>query len=439
MGAKVGIDDGARGRPADIQFEDEATETVGFIPVTTRFLNRFTGHALGRSTYRDSSFSRKLFWLLVFLTISGYMSYGIIEIVNAYTSGLTTTATQMEPREMIPFPAIIICPQNFFERYGVMPFDVSGLFSPMESLLQKKELNQGLRLALAPYFLEKLGGFSSAMGHKLFVRNPQDVPYTIEEGFNINPGTVSYVGLKMVEFERISPDRGGNCATDSYILQRFDPKIYKVPNETVYSVEECLKFCVASQLMLDSKLSRCMNRSYYEEIVYEVPKGKCYLDGSSRQFAHEVGGLDEEDYKENRGITKLDLLPSEQISVVHVKFDTMSVEKTTEIQLYPWSSFIGTLGGLLGLYTGMSFISVLEMLEWIVDIFSYGWRKPRPDTLVPKRRAFLVWRDVGPEEVSREKFIPKGEYLLGDPPVYNCPSFKEIQRAALDSAFSDRL
>ncbi|CAG0895010.1 unnamed protein product [Darwinula stevensoni] len=145
MGAKVGIDNGERGRPAEIQFEDEATETVGVGPVTTRFLNRFTGHALGRSTYRDSSFFRKLFWLLVFLTTSGYMSYGIIEIVKAYTSGLTTTATQMEPREMIPFPAIIICPQNFFQGYEVMPFDFSGLFSPMERLVTTDALNVSFR------------------------------------------------------------------------------------------------------------------------------------------------------------------------------------------------------------------------------------------------------------------------------------------------------
>ena len=47
MRGSVGIEDGARMRPADIQFEDEAVETVGIRPVTIRFLNRFTGHVCG--------------------------------------------------------------------------------------------------------------------------------------------------------------------------------------------------------------------------------------------------------------------------------------------------------------------------------------------------------------------------------------------------------
>ncbi|CAG0894528.1 unnamed protein product [Darwinula stevensoni] len=60
-----------------------------------------------------------------------------------------------------------------------------------------------------------------------------------------------------------------------------------------------------------------------------------------------------------------------------------------------WSSFIGTFGGLLGLYTGMSFISVLELLEWILDMFLYGWRKPRQDKMGPKRRAILDFSLLG--------------------------------------------
>ncbi|CAG0899185.1 unnamed protein product [Darwinula stevensoni] len=80
----------------------------------------------------------------------------------------------------------------------------------------------------------------------------------------------------------------------------------------------------------------------------------------------------------------------EQVAVVNVFYETMSVQKTSEIPLYPWSSFIGTLGGLLGLYTGMSFVSVMEILEWIFDMALYGWRKPRHDEMGPKRRAILA-------------------------------------------------
>ena len=65
-----------------------------------------------------------------------------------------------------------------------------------------------------------------------------DPTYTIEEGFSINWGKISNIGLKMTEFERVLPDVGGDCALDNYLPQRFDSEVFKFPlNETVYSKE----------------------------------------------------------------------------------------------------------------------------------------------------------------------------------------------------------
>ncbi|CAG0905597.1 unnamed protein product, partial [Darwinula stevensoni] len=126
--------DGARGRVAEIQFEDEGGETVGVRPVTVRFLERFTGHALGRSAYSESSLFRKLFWLLVFLIAFGYMTFGFVDIISAYMSGPTTTTTQIVSRDELPFPAVTVCTQKL-QPYRLR-YDFSGLFSPMQKLLE---------------------------------------------------------------------------------------------------------------------------------------------------------------------------------------------------------------------------------------------------------------------------------------------------------------
>ena len=96
---------------------------------------------------------------------------------------------------------------------------------------------QGLRLALGPNFPTLSSRVSYATGYKIFIRKPQNSTFSIEEGFNANLGTISYIGVKMVELERIPPDQGGDCANDSYLLQRFDPKIFQIMNETAYSEE----------------------------------------------------------------------------------------------------------------------------------------------------------------------------------------------------------
>ncbi|CAG0897005.1 unnamed protein product [Darwinula stevensoni] len=78
-----------------------------------------------------------------------------------------------------------------------------------------------------------------------------------------------------------------------------------------------------------------------------------------------------------------------------------------------------------------------------MDIFLYGWRKPRHDKMVPKRQAVLAFGMAGNsmdlEEVSRKKSARKGELTWGDPAVYHCPPLKETQRAGFDLVFSDHL
>ena len=96
---------------------------------------------------------------------------------------------------------------------------------------------QGLRLALAPIYPESSSRMSTAMGHKIFIRNLQDPAYTIEDGLNTNLGSVSYIKLKMLEVERIPPDLGGNCADDTYLMQRFGSEYFGITNETAYFKE----------------------------------------------------------------------------------------------------------------------------------------------------------------------------------------------------------
>ncbi|CAG0892842.1 unnamed protein product [Darwinula stevensoni] len=308
MRGKVGIDDGSRGIPAEIQFEDDRAETVGVGPVTVRFLNRFTGHALGRSAYPESSLFRKLFWLFVFLITTAYMSYGIIDIISLYTTGKITTSTQY-CRDR--FAKINSLPQGKkFLLDASSRVDLEGIkilycsfneepcreadFSPEKNKVlgdcltfnyrRDKDARHishpettsnnsgwdGLRLALAPYYLEVQPVL--VMGYRLFIRKPQDINYTIDEGFNANLGEISHIGLKMVEFERIPPDQGGNCAQDTYLLQRFDPDVFHITNSTAYSKQLCQDLYVSTLLMDDYNISLdCLVMTDHRKIL-DIPE-----------------------------------------------------------------------------------------------------------------------------------------------------------------------
>ncbi|CAG0904489.1 unnamed protein product, partial [Darwinula stevensoni] len=246
---------------------------------------------------------------------------------------------------------------------------------------------QGLRLVMAPFFSKQLDRLSPAKGYRVFIRKPQDDTYTVDEGFDANLGMVSYVGLKMMEFERLHPADGGDCALDSYLLDRFDPKIFavasyaEVSSDAKWKEDHAHSSCGCPQI-------RCMT---LERSLSSSQMGRhdALLIDLTAWMKNEMKNRSESELR-NRTYCRHSKFAHKQMAVVQVFYDTMSVENTKEISLYPWSSFIGTFGGLLGLYTGMSFVSVLEMLEWILDILLYGWRKPRHDKLGPKRRAILM-------------------------------------------------
>ena len=51
--------------------------------------------ALGRIAYTDSSRFNRIIWLLIFILASGYTTYDIIGILQAFISGRTTTMTHV--------------------------------------------------------------------------------------------------------------------------------------------------------------------------------------------------------------------------------------------------------------------------------------------------------------------------------------------------------
>ncbi|CAG0892288.1 unnamed protein product [Darwinula stevensoni] len=555
MANKVAIDDGAKGEEVVIRFEDEGGETVGIVPVTVRFLNRFTGHALGRTAFPESSLFRRLFWLLVFLLAFGYMTYGIIDIIKSFISSPKTTSTQIEPQETLAFPVINICVQK--HETGDLPFEFSGIFAPLEKMLvwsgdlqeelmrlsetsdtnqrgnttstslsdddvyetnlrtlenqlgQNKYLldgyskysgkdctddivncilhcsfnglpcndsdfesyfhstvghcltfnygkdkkvqrhdypyasddiisdsRQGLRLVLAPHSSQHLNQLPSVGGYRLFVRDLQDFTFSLEKGFDADLGMASFAALKMTEYERIPLDQGGDCSPDSYLFERFDPNIFKVTKNSIYTQSFCQELCVAAQMLRDHKDSLSCLEDALDDVMYiDYSEIDC-----NETFYYAVLDMESKKKLVNSTCGCPPVRCIWQVAVIGVLYESMSKELTTEILLYPWSSFIGTFGGLLGLYTGMSFVSVLEMLEWIFDIVVYGWRKPKHDKMGPKRRAILdcpAGKHTDIDDLMRKKNRGKADFPWGEPPVYNMPSARETRSAGFDLAFSE--
>ncbi|CAG0893138.1 unnamed protein product [Darwinula stevensoni] len=579
---KVAID-GLRGKTPDIQFEDGGELTVGVGPVTARFLNRFSAHALGRSVYPDSSRFRKVFWFFAFLIATGYTIYGIIDTINLYMAGLLMTSTQMVIRDKLPFPTVTICPNrpslkdsfdlkelspphlglfklnedlvaviqslsrpenscrqttedfstlnntdfssknNDGQKTCIKPFDalfrlanpskeylnwvevlmgsnsytledfrkiIAGsiqavIFDISKSIrncsfngktctledftivetdiLEKcltfnykgdkeidrlkttishnfvsniKDINfgeefqvgmnptDGLQLILASYSSKDAIIHPPGEGFRLVIHNPDTVSNTLRKGFNVNLQMLcvhlcyathvirnledgrSCMETFFPDLVRRSKNKTKDCIPHQYNDSGLGEKVFKDEG-----------FCGCPQPCTERKFqwsltSVQMNREN-DVLLGLFPWMKYYW-----KMGHKKIGIDElrnKIYCNNR---------DETLAVVNVYFENMAVEVTKETLIYPWSSFIGSLGGLLGLYTGISFVSIMEIVEWIIDLLLYGWRKPRQDQMGPKRRIFLTWKDdtPGQEKMSTRKEVIDLRHNLEDPPVNNRPA-----------------
>ncbi|CAG0902759.1 unnamed protein product, partial [Darwinula stevensoni] len=366
--------------------------------------------------------------------------------------------------------------------HGSQDSNSEGYGSKEPDFFKSMKPSEGLQLVLTTYAPNEVFLLSPADGFRLTVHPIESDPNPLGEGFDVNLQMVSNVVISKMQFERLHPEDGGNCALDTFLMQRFGTEVFNITQDTKYSKKEICEIQMLPgdargcptypvQLVPMNATRNCNMNSYFKsylqihrKIIADdgfcgCPTQACTEESfrwslSSAQMGREKSlFLDLISWMKSENIfaywmlldllywmTVVDFKRPENLAVVNVYYETMAVAKTVESALYPWTSFIGTLGGLLGLYTGISFLSVLEMLEWIFDLLLYGWRKPRHDRIGPKRLVIITMRERPEMEgKSGKKEAEKTVLTWEDPPIYNPPSFGETWKAALDLAHSRKL
>ncbi|CAG0893375.1 unnamed protein product [Darwinula stevensoni] len=322
-----------------------------------------------------------------------------------------------------------------------------------------------------------------AKGFRITLHHPKSEPDPLGEGFDVGLNWNSYVGMRKMSFERLRPDTGGDCAFDSYLQERFDQRIFKVSDGTKYSKMLCLELCklwrirqnATTQCYLKSPLLQNeVNVSEYcnrqarmksVDILKMINKDEDYLCSCPQPCTEEryqwslstaqtvpqhAWLLDLIAWMRVKKGTTLDknILMTEtyckqptddaSIAVVNIYYETMTTERIAETPMFSVVSFIGTLGGLLGLYAGLSFVSVLEVLEWMLDLVLYGWRKPE-EKLGRKRVAIITCIEPLELERTSTKMEALGSGASWGEMLHNYRPHREAQRAGFDIVFSDQV
>ena len=258
---------------------------------------------------------------------------------------------------------------------------------------------------------ERFSFFNSFWGGKgalVRIENTSHIIDQIKDGIFVMPGTSTHIALNR-EFKNILPEPYSSCLIDSYDKSNyFNSDLYQLIKNSPYDYTQnfCLIQCF-NKLIVDTcgclltsfrsltnnsfcftftQIS-CANNAYWNvylqnDYIQNVCLPKCPLECYSTKFTHSTSIFDVHgDLYVNKIQINSNLalnFVTEQINVetvaksfvrLNVFYDSLSYSITEEAPQWDAFSLIANIGGNLGLFLGVSFFSLCEILTTLIEFY----------------------------------------------------------------------
>ncbi|CAF0936619.1 unnamed protein product [Brachionus calyciflorus] len=258
-------------------------------------------------------------------------------------------------------------------------------------------LHMILNISVA-YGLEDL--FPS-IGAAIMIHNQTTSPLSTD-AFAVSPGVETSIAISR-QFRSSVPKPYSNCDGDTSDPNAFDTKLFKLINSKNISynqqlcvdlcfqdmvIKECKCYYIGFPFLSDKSIKPCKNDSEYEciyskiendfndsSIVNTVCQPQCPLECESmsykilysyNDFLNKKNNEDLNDFYNftgtNRRQMKKDLLS------LYFYYETLNYEKITEKERIDFVDLLSNIGGIAGLFLGISFLSLVEIIEIVFQV-----------------------------------------------------------------------
>ncbi|PFX34958.1 Degenerin unc-8 [Stylophora pistillata] len=197
----------------------------------------------------------------------------------------------------------------------------------------KPGISQGLMLEMNIQQQEYLDTTSGA-GVRVDISDQGQMPFPLESGVSLAPGFSTMIGLKKTIFERIDPANDVSCIFGKQLS--FDG-----------NGDECAESCVPP----------CRSVQLKKSTSLEVWPSEKYKETDS-EFK-----FSEEDFDSKNNLR------------LHVFYQELEEEIIKEAISYTIDGFISDIGGQLGLWVGVSVLTLAEFLELITTLCRFAFKK----------------------------------------------------------------
>ncbi|XP_069506265.1 acid-sensing ion channel 1-like [Ambystoma mexicanum] len=267
----------------------------------------------------------------------------------------------------------------------------------------KAGVSYGLTMELFIEQSEYIETLSNTAGLRVALHSQWDMPFPEEEGVNVPPGQESDIGVVKVHVHRLEEPYGSKCSRGEEIRNYYS-EVYGM----AYSQEACKKSCGQAKIIkncgcrmwefpapkgpevplcnisemtvnhcvslyeykLSHDLLRCHCPLQCEEEIFELTLSSAqwpsaiYLDSFSRRLETRRGTLTQGAINLRDNVVKL--------VVYYQELNYELIEETPAMQLV---DLISSIGGLVGLWIGVSVCTVAEFLELCLSIITFSVRQ----------------------------------------------------------------
>nr|XP_054756143.1 amiloride-sensitive sodium channel subunit alpha-like [Lytechinus pictus] len=259
----------------------------------------------------------------------------------------------------------------------------------------------GLHLTLFVEQPEYMGILSPHTGAKVSIHHPDVFPFPEDDALELSTGQETSIGIRQEYIKRL----GGyytNCTLDG-------GETNFTSSDYTYSLSACKKMCYQRHLhqfcgcvdnqFFDTNQIPCdvLNatqqwcRQYVEERYLDddlacvcpspctetkyIKSASSLLWPSERYEEHLLRRLNASSNSNAVRILSSSVLSSKNLIRIKIFYEDLNYEFVEMVPVYTIPSVLGSVGGLMGLYIGMSFISVFEVLFLLLRMCKIGVSK----------------------------------------------------------------
>ncbi|XP_028411245.1 degenerin deg-1-like isoform X2 [Dendronephthya gigantea] len=255
--------------------------------------------------------------------------------------------------------------------------------------------SQGLQLEIDVQQDQYIGPLSAEAGVRVLLHDQGAMPFPFEEGFSVSTGMATSVGISKTKIARLDRFNNKSCLSANELPMTNIYRRHK--NITTYSQQACLNSCLGLSQRIRCK---CSENSFPSDKppcdVFNPETSKCLkvvkylfnndklscLGDCSQPCEEEViqktissSQWPSKAYKEYRTHQNKDYNPSINMLQLNVFFNELNYEKIEEQFSYGTINLLADVGGQLGLWIGISVITVCELIELIVMFFTVCVKK----------------------------------------------------------------